>query len=311
MLLPFSGRSLVHGFGVVCWGSAARLLALLATSMGRLEEAESHFEAAMRWNERIGARPWLARTQAEYAAMLLDRGRPGDREKAIALVTTAIATAQGIGQTTVVEHCLALKLQAQGVGTHDLTASLDAVRALVEKERPDLRGHASPDGTVTILFTDIEGSTAMTERLGDRRAQEILRAHNALVRRELAAHGGFEVKSQGDGFMIAFQSARRALRCAIALQGAFAAHAEQHPGEPIRVRIGLHTGEPIKERDDFFGQAVIMAARIAAAAKGGEILVSSLLRELTQVSGEFKFASTRQIELKGLDGLREVSAVAW
>ncbi len=134
----------------------------------------------------------------------------------------------------------------------------------MEVERPNLQPHAAPDGTVTIMFTDIEGSTAMTERLGDRQAQEVLRIHNAIIREQVAAHQGFEVKSQGDGFMMAFSSARRALECAIAIQQNFAIHDEARPGEPIRVRIGLHTGEAVKEGEDFFGKTVTLAARIAS-----------------------------------------------
>ncbi|MFQ5879236.1 MAG: adenylate/guanylate cyclase domain-containing protein, partial [Dehalococcoidia bacterium] len=156
-----------------------------------------------------------------------------------------------------------------------------------------------------------EGFTAMTERLGDQRAQAVLHAHNAIVRQQVAAHSGFEVKSQGDGFMVAFQSARRALECAIAVQRALAAYNDEHRDEPIRVRIGLHTGEAIKEAEDFFGKAVILAARIADAAQGGEILVSSLLKELTESAGDIRFGEGREVELKGLAGRRGVHEVVW
>ncbi len=94
------------------------------------------------------------------------------------------------------------------------------VAAAVEAERPDLRQHTSPDGTVTLLFSDIEGSTVMTERLGDLRMQEVLMAHHSIVREQVSAFGGFEVKSMGDGFMLAFSSARRALQCAVPCSGA-------------------------------------------------------------------------------------------
>ena len=90
----------------------------------------------------------------------------------------------------------------------------------VEVKRPNLKPHAAPDGTVTIMFTDIERSTAMTERLGDQRAQEVLHIHNAIVREQIDPHQGFEAKSQGDGFMVAHSSARRALECAIRHKGA-------------------------------------------------------------------------------------------
>jgi class 3 adenylate cyclase len=151
----------------------------------------------------------------------------------------------------------------------------------------------------------------MTERLGDRRWLELLREHNALVRSEVRAHGGFEVKAQGDGFMVAFSSARRALSCAIAIQRAFAAQDEEQMDGAIRVRIGMHTGEAIRERDDFFGRNVILAARIAAQADGGEVLVSSLLKELTESSGDIAFGEAREVTLKGLSGSYRVHAVGW
>ncbi len=146
----------------------------------------------------------------------------------------------------------------------------------MQRERPDIASHAAPDGTVTIMFSDIEDSTVLTERLGDQAWQELLRKHNALIREQIGAYGGYEVKTMGDGFMVAFQSARKGLDCAIAIQRAFDAH-NAADGEHVKVRIGLHAGEAIKDGDDFYGKNVIMASRVAGKATGGEILVSSLL----------------------------------
>jgi class 3 adenylate cyclase len=162
------------------------------------------------------------------------------------------------------------------------------------------------DGTVTVLFTDIEDFTGLSERLGDIEASHLLRAHQALVRREVDAHGGVEVNCQGDGFMVAFDGARRALRAAVAIQRAVAADAAG-----MRVRMGLHTGEAIREDEDLFGRTVIVAARIAAAASGGEILVSSLLRQLSDGSGEFAFEPPRAEPLKGLPGVHDLHPLAW
>ena len=209
------------------------------------------------------------------------------------------------------ERVLSRKMKLQGIDISSPETSIDAVVSAVEVERPNLQPHAAPDGTVTLMFTDIEGSTAMTERLGDARAQEVVRAHNAIIREQVAAHQGFEVKSQGDGFMVAFSSARRALECAIAIQQTFAAHNEEHSAEPIRVRIGLHTGEAIKEGEDFFGKTVILAARIASQAEGEQVLVSSLLKALVESSGEFEFAEGRDVELKGMAGSHQVFGVQW
>ena len=185
--------------------------------------------------------------------------------------------------------------------------SIDEVAESVAEERPSLHHGAAPDGTTTVLFSDIEGFSAMNDRLGDRDSFEVLKGHNQIVREQLDAFGGFEVKSQGDGFMVAFSSARQAVLCAIAIQKALAAQG----GEPVRVRMGLHTGEAIKDADDFFGRNVIFAARIADQAQGGEILVSSLVKELTESGGEFEFENGREVALKGLSGTGKVYSVGW
>ena len=181
----------------------------------------------------------------------------------------------------------------------------------VGQEQPDLRANAAPDGTVTLLFTDIDESTEMTERLGDLRWMGVLREHNAIVRERVAAHGGFEVKTIGDAFMVAFQSARRALTCSMDIQRAFAAYSRENPECAIRIRVGLHAGEPVREGDDFYGKSVIVASRIAGQARGGEILVSALLRDLVESSGDIKFGEPRQAELKGFAQRYEVIPILW
>ena len=173
-------------------------------------------------------------------------------------------------------------------------------------QRPDLRAHTAPDGTITLLFSDIEGSTAMTERLGDQRAQEVLRAHNTIFRQHVAECGGFEVKSMGGtGFMLAFASSNSALNCAVAIQRAFADYNGEHSSEPLRVRMGLHTGEAIKEGEDFFGRNVILAARISAKAQGGQILVSSLFKELTERGADILFGEAQEVELTHISHMAE------
>jgi len=191
--------------------------------------------------------------------------------------------------------------------THNALAASHAQRTI---ELRDGRIVREARGTITIMFSDIVGFSAMTERLGDERVQEILHTHCAIVREQISVHGGFEVKTQGDGFMLAFPSARRALRCAVAIQRATAAY-DEHAEAPVRLRIGLHTGEATKEGYDFFGRSVIVAARIGAAARSGEILVSSLVRELTGGAEEFAFDGGRELELKGLSGLQRVFGVEW
>ena len=311
LLRPYGDRCVVLGYGLACWGSIARNLGLLATALRRWDDARAHFETALQVNGRMGARPWVAHTQHDYARLLLMRDAPGDRELALQLLARALETAQKLGMRRLADQALAAKLAGQGIGAGDLSASIEAVAGAVQQERPDLRDHAARDGTVTLLFTDIEGFTPMIERLGDLGAQAVLRTHNAIVRQQVATHGGYTVKSLGDGFMLAFPSASRALACAIGVQRAFAAHATEHPNQPIRVRIGIHTGEVIEESNDLFGRAVNVAARIAAHARGSEILVSSLVRELTARGGEFSFDDGSEVELKGLAGTYRVFGLNW
>jgi class 3 adenylate cyclase len=157
----------------------------------------------------------------------------------------------------------------------------------------------------------MEGFTMMTERLGDLRAREVIRQHNTIVREQLAQHRGYEVELQGDGFLLAFQSARQALLCAIAIQRAFADYSASHPDEPIRVRMGLHSGEALRDADKFFGKTVILAARIANEAKGGEIVVSSLLKQLTESTGDIVFGAVREVQLKGIVTAVDIHHVEW
>jgi class 3 adenylate cyclase len=306
--------------------SSDRVLGLLAQTMGNLDKAAQHFEDALAFCRRAGYRPDLAWTCCDYADCLLQGAALGppvgagfkpaptpadDRRKAMALLDEALRISRELGMRPLMERVLARKVQIQGISSVDLKTSIDTVASAVEREQPDLRAHAAPDGTVTILFSDIEGSTNMTQRLGDLKAQEVLRDHNAIVRQQVAAQGGFEVKSMGDGFMLAFSSARRALRCAIGIQRRLAAYNREHPAEPVRVRMGLHTGEVVKEGEDFFGRNVILASRIAGQARGGEILVSGLLKELTESGGDIRFGEGIEAELKGLTGLHRVYAVVW
>ena len=160
---------------------------------------------------------------------------------------------------------------------------------------------------MTIVFTDIVDSTVLLSRLGDHAWLEVLRRHNKVIRDAAAAHGGTVVETQGDGSMLAFSSARRAVACAQAIQTEIDdAFAETSP--PIRVRIGIHTGDALHEADHFYGTTVHYAARVASNALGGEVLVSNLVRELVAGSG-VDFRESREVELKGLDGSHQLFAV--
>jgi class 3 adenylate cyclase len=164
----------------------------------------------------------------------------------------------------------------------------------------------SPSGMVTILFTDMEGSTTLTERLGDARAQELRRTHDSIVRDALKAQGGSETKHTGDGIMASFPSASRAIECAVGVQRAVAEQGET----PLRVRIGLNAGEPVAEEKDLFGTAVNLAKRICDHAEPGQILVSDVVQQLAAGKG-FTFADKGEATLKGFEKPVRLHEVRW
>jgi class 3 adenylate cyclase len=179
-------------------------------------------------------------------------------------------------------------------------------------------GHRREAGALrTILFTDLEGHTAMMQRLGDAAGRNVLREHERITREALVAHGGSEVKTMGDGFLASFGSAQRALECATALQRAFAETklpleegGDHEAGQSLRVRIGINAGEPIVEADDLFGNAVIAASRITAQAAGGQILVANVVRELVAGKG-FLFSDCGDAELRGFEDPVRVWELSW
>ncbi len=183
--------------------------------------------------------------------------------------------------------------------------------AFLDEQRGQKKSRAKPkaeephSGLVTIMFTDIEGSTSMTQRLGDAGAQDLLRTHNALLRDALKEHGGREIKHTGDGIMASFPLASSALDCAIAVQRAFAAHNDEHADAAVRVRIGLNAGEPVAEDDpggrgDLFGTSVQLAARVCAKAEAGQVLASNVVRELAAGKGHL-FADQGDVVLRGFE----------
>jgi class 3 adenylate cyclase len=188
---------------------------------------------------------------------------------------------------------------------------IEAIADDVTAHPPDLTKQAAPDGTVTILFSDIESSAAFADKLGDHRWIELLREHNKLIRDQVARFNGSEVKSEGDGFMVAFGSARKAILCAMGIQQTLSMFRREHPDTQIQVRLGLHTGEVVRDDGDLFGRNVILAARVASEAKGGEILVSSVVKELTESGGDLVFDEGRDVELRGLNRTYRLYAVDW
>lgn len=194
----------------------------------------------------------------------------------------------------------AVRVREQGVGGF-LTSSIEELTGIALADRSGIAAVAGPDGTVTIFFSDIVDSTALNESLGDRAWMDLLAGHDAIVRSCVGKRRGHVVKSQGDGFMVAFGDPADAISAGLAMQSAFASpRARALRRTPIAVRMGLHVGRAIEKDGDFFGRNVAMAARVAAEATGGEILVTDEVHDV--VVDDFDFAGDRHTELKGFGG---------
>src|SRR5271169_3775709 len=165
-------------------------------------------------------------------------------------------------------------------------------------------------GTVTVVFTDLVGSTALGQRLGDDAADEVRREHDRLVRVATEEHAGTEVKALGDGFMLVFSAAAEAVSAAIAIQQAVDRFSRRAP-EPIHVRVGVSAGDVAWENGDCFGTPVIEASRLCDTAEAGQILVSDVVRLLAGSRGSHRFSPLGALPLKGLTDPVSASEVAW
>ena len=186
------------------------------------------------------------------------------------------------------------------VANEMIAVDLSAVEAFLGRiqDPPSARSAAIDDSAFrAIMFTDMVGSTEMTTRLGDTVAVELLRAHDAIVRRSLEQHGGAEVKHLGDGIMASFEDVPASVACALQIQDSLADYNDASD-IPIHIRIGIHAGQPVEDSDDLFGSAVQMAARICNFAEADAILVSLPVKDAC-VGGDLEFAPTGSATLKG------------
>jgi class 3 adenylate cyclase len=177
---------------------------------------------------------------------------------------------------------------------------------LIPGGKPDERD----PGIRTVLFTDIVGSTALTQQLGDEAAMDLVHLHDTIVRNALADSAGREVKHTGDGIMASFVSAAVAIKCATRIERDLAKHREGHPDCPLRVRIGIASGEPVEHHSDIFGSTVQLAARLCAYALAEQILVSNVVAELC-IGKKLRFQDLGELSLKGFDCPIHAHAVAW
>ncbi|MGY2875784.1 adenylate cyclase [Marmoricola sp. URHA0025 HA25] len=200
----------------------------------------------------------------------------------------------------------ATRVRDQGVGRM-VVASLEDFTRWAAEQRSAIGRIAGDDGTVTVMFSDIEGSTALNASLGDARWVRVLAAHDELVETYVEKYRGLIVKTQGDGHMVVFTTPSLGLCAALDIQRAFGAkwnHSRELRRTPVRVRIGLHTGTAVERDGDYLGQNVALAARVAAQAVGGEVLVTGEVAEAC--ADEFSFTAAGSTELKGFEGLHQL-----
>lgn len=174
--------------------------------------------------------------------------------------------------------------------------------------RPQLLPALAADGTITLVFSDVEGSTSLNVELGDARFHEVIREHERLARRLARENDGRLVKSQGDGLMLAFKRPVRAVEFAVAFQRALA----DRDGEvPLDVRMGVHTGEAQTRSGDFFGANVAFAARVCEQADGGQVLVSESVHGRVEGDLDVELKRGRKRGLEGIPGRHRLYAVGW
>jgi class 3 adenylate cyclase len=243
----------------------------------------------------VTTRLWLdARREAHETAQQLQGAVEGQLTEAR---NPRAVQAAGLVMTKVVEA--AARAREHGVGRMVLASIEDFTRWAAE-QRAVIGRVAAPDGTVTILFSDIEGSTGLNASLGDARWVKVLAAHDELVETYVEKYRGVIVKTQGDGHMVVFTTPQLGVCAAWDIQRAFGAkwnHSRELRRTPIRVRIGLHTGTAIERDGDYLGQNVALAARVAAQADGGQVLVTGEIAEACRE--EFELEPEGTVELKG------------
>lgn len=249
--------------------------------------------AAIAVGEAIALGVMWRRVRAAEAEVDVLRSRLDTRQMLVSGGTRAVKT---VWQTANI-------LRRDGFGAA-VRSSIEELADWAEVERPDL-ARLSPNGRLAIMFSDIEGSTALNERIGDRAWVRLIGKHDKAVRRHVDHHHGHVVKSQGDGFMVAFARPEQAVRCALDIQQSMA---KQRNG--FRVRIGIHSGKSVLRGDDVFGRNVAMAARVAAQADGGEILISSAVRDAVNQCEDITVDQGRDADLKGFSGSHTLYSVA-
>ena len=190
--------------------------------------------------------------------------------------------------------------------------SIDVIASALDPVMPAVSRLSSPDGALTLMLSDIADAEAMAAKLGSDRWDALLRDHHHLVEQLVAHHDGQVVKFEHDGFLASFNSAHGGLHAAVELQRTFSGSAARAPElQGLALRIGMHSGFLMANPDQLLGRNVVLAARIAALAEAGAILVSSTLKEYTESDPSFTFDLRGEYRFKGLLGDHIVYGVDW
>jgi class 3 adenylate cyclase len=189
--------------------------------------------------------------------------------------------------------------------------SIDVIASALEPLVPDLGRVSSPDGAVTLMLSDMADARILEDRLGPERWEQLLGDHGALVEQLVSRHDGELLKSERDGFLASFSSAHAGLHAAVELQRTFTGPTAGPDDQAVALRVGVHSGFVIANPDQLLGRNVVLASRIAAEAKAGEILVSSTLKQYTEGDPSFHFEPRGEYHFKGVVGEHEVYMVRW
>lgn len=278
MLQPYADRYVVMAAGAVAFVSVELPLAALASALGEPERALAHVVRARQKHQSRGARCLSVWTAEEHARILRERGAPGDREAAAAVTAQALVLAEELGMP---RHA----------------------RRLADAD-PGAAAGAQGAGAMTVLITDVCGSTALTERLGEVAVHALLSAHREHAEQTARTYGGAALKSLGDGVLLAFADAACAVRCATQVQEAAVA-------QGLSLRLGMHTGPVLRQGESLYGRTMILAFRIADRARAGEVLVSTATRDALRELGHLRFDRGRRVRLKGFTEPQLVHRLLW
>lgn len=228
------------------------------------------------------------------------------RHRAPEPATEVLPTAQPRPQTAA-EWALrtvadtAARVRERGLVAGLLTTPAEELNRWVAEQRAEIDEVVGDDGTVTLMFSDIENSTSLNERLGDDAWVRLLDDHDDVVRRAVSRNGGHVVKSQGDGFMVVFAAPAQAVEAAGEIQARMSSRTRRLRRTPVRLRIGIHVGTTVARDGDYFGRNVAFAARVADQAHGGQVLVTDDVKDRLGLDGS-RLTRVGEAELKGLTG---------